>query len=165
MQLKEGEILGHECMGIVESVGSKVTKVKVGDRVVAAFNIACGKCQYCQKKQYTACECTNNSSVMQKLYGDRIAGVMGYSHVSLSYRLTLTYIQVIVFNNIISFLVASQAFRLSMPEFCLAILIWSKFPTLFQTKRRYTFLISSLLLTMLYGRPMLRKETLLAFGV
>jgi threonine dehydrogenase-like Zn-dependent dehydrogenase len=82
MQLKEGEILGHECMGIVQSVGPKVTKVKPGDRVVAAFNIACGKCQYCQKKQFTACECTNNSSVMEKLYGHRIAGVMGYSHVS-----------------------------------------------------------------------------------
>ncbi|KAJ2955333.1 hypothetical protein NQZ79_g8654 [Umbelopsis isabellina] len=80
MQLKEGEILGHECMGIVQAVGPKVTKVKVGDRVVAAFNIACGKCQYCQKKQFTACECTNNSSVMEKLYGHRIAGVMGYSH-------------------------------------------------------------------------------------
>ncbi|KAH8547475.1 chaperonin 10-like protein [Umbelopsis sp. PMI_123] len=80
MQMKEGEILGHECMGIVEMVGPKVTKVKAGDRVVASFNIACGTCQYCQKKQFTACECTNNSSVMQKLYGHRIAGVMGYSH-------------------------------------------------------------------------------------
>ncbi|CAO3686700.1 unnamed protein product [Umbelopsis vinacea] len=80
MQLKEGEILGHECMGIVEAVGPQVTKVKPGDRVVAAFNIACGQCQYCKKQQYTACECTNNSSVMEKLYGHRIAGVLGYSH-------------------------------------------------------------------------------------
>lgn len=80
MQLKEGEILGHECMGIVEATGPKVTKVTAGDRVVAAFNIACGNCEYCRKKQFTACECSNNSSVMEKLYGHRIAGVLGYSH-------------------------------------------------------------------------------------
>ncbi|KAI8577127.1 hypothetical protein K450DRAFT_253770 [Umbelopsis ramanniana AG] len=80
MQMKAGEVLGHEFMGIVESTGPKVTKVKTGDRVVASFNIACGTCQYCQKKQFTACDCTNNSSVMEKLYGHRIAGVLGYSH-------------------------------------------------------------------------------------
>ncbi|KAG0201826.1 hypothetical protein BGX28_005451 [Mortierella sp. GBA30] len=80
LQLKADEILGHECMGIVEEVGKKVDKVKPGDRVVAAFNVACGNCLYCQKQQYTACDCTNNSSVMEKLYGHRTAGVMGYSH-------------------------------------------------------------------------------------
>ncbi|KAI8984352.1 chaperonin 10-like protein [Mycotypha africana] len=80
MQLKEGEILGHECIGIVEKVGSKVTKVKPGDRVVAAFNIACGQCDYCKNKLFTGCENTNNSSVMEKLYGQKIAGVLGYSH-------------------------------------------------------------------------------------
>ncbi|CAO3667689.1 unnamed protein product [Rhizopus stolonifer] len=80
MQLKEGEILGHECMGIVEKVGSKVSKVKPGDRVVAAFNVACGKCDYCKQKLFTSCDCTNNSSVMEKLYGHRIVGVLGYSH-------------------------------------------------------------------------------------
>ncbi|KAI7900578.1 chaperonin 10-like protein [Cokeromyces recurvatus] len=80
MQLKEGDILGHECMGIIEKVGSKVTKFKPGDRVVAAFNIACGKCKFCKEKWFTACEAANNSSVMEKLYGHRIAGVIGYSH-------------------------------------------------------------------------------------
>ncbi|KAI1293191.1 hypothetical protein EDD11_008496 [Mortierella claussenii] len=80
VQLKDGEILGHECAGVVEKVGSKVTAVKPGDRVVAAFNVACGKCKYCSKKQFTACDCTNNSSVMEKLYGHRTGGVMGYSH-------------------------------------------------------------------------------------
>jgi len=79
-QLKVGEILGHEAMGIVEKVGPAVTHVKPGDRVVAAFNIACGKCKYCKKELYTACESTNNSSVMQALYGQRIAGALGYSH-------------------------------------------------------------------------------------
>ncbi|KAG0264972.1 hypothetical protein BG011_005728 [Mortierella polycephala] len=80
MQLKSGDILGHECMGIVEKVGSKVTKVQPGDRVVAAFNVACGNCEFCRKQLYTACDCTNNSSVMKKLYGQRTAGVLGYSH-------------------------------------------------------------------------------------
>ncbi|KAF8967007.1 hypothetical protein BGZ46_000242 [Entomortierella lignicola] len=80
MQLKEGDILGHECAGIVEKVGNAVTAVKPGDRVVAAFNVACGKCKYCQKKQFTACDSSNNSSVMEKLYGQRTGGVMGYSH-------------------------------------------------------------------------------------
>ncbi|KAF9388208.1 hypothetical protein CPB97_001436 [Podila verticillata] len=80
MQLKAGEILGHECLGIVEKVGPLVTEVKPGDRVVTAFNIACGKCKFCLRKQFTACDCTNNSSVMEKLYGHRTAGVLGYSH-------------------------------------------------------------------------------------
>ncbi|KAF9360833.1 hypothetical protein BGX34_007469 [Mortierella sp. NVP85] len=80
LQLKKDEILGHECIGIVEKVGSKVTHVIPGDRVVAAFNTACGKCDYCLKQQFTACDCTNNSSVMEKLYGHRTGGVMGYSH-------------------------------------------------------------------------------------
>jgi threonine dehydrogenase-like Zn-dependent dehydrogenase len=80
MQLKKDDILGHECIGIVEKVGPKVTEVKPGDRVVAAFSVACGKCRYCKDKLYTACECTNNSSVMDKLYGHRTGGVMGYSH-------------------------------------------------------------------------------------
>ncbi|PHZ10033.1 putative zinc-type alcohol dehydrogenase-like protein [Rhizopus microsporus ATCC 52813] len=80
MQLKEGEVLGHECIGVVEKIGPKVTKVKPGDRVITAFNIACGKCDYCAQKLYTSCESANNSSVMEKLYGQRISGVLGYSH-------------------------------------------------------------------------------------
>jgi Zn-dependent alcohol dehydrogenase len=90
MQMKEGEILGHECIGIVEKVGSKVTAVKPGDRVVAAFNIACGKCKYCSQKMFTSCEAANNSSVMDKLYGHRIAGVIGYSHVKYQIYQKLT---------------------------------------------------------------------------
>lgn len=80
MQLKSGDILGHEMMGIVEKVGDRVTAVKPGDRVVASFNIACGRCEYCRKKEYTACDATNDSSLQEKLYGQRIAGILGYSH-------------------------------------------------------------------------------------
>ncbi|KAI8393872.1 chaperonin 10-like protein [Radiomyces spectabilis] len=80
LQLKDGDILGHELMGIVDQVGEDVTAVKPGDRVVAAFNIACGSCEYCKKKLYTSCEVTNDSSVEEKLYGQKTGGIMGYSH-------------------------------------------------------------------------------------
>jgi threonine dehydrogenase-like Zn-dependent dehydrogenase len=80
--LKNGDILGHETMGIIESVGPAVTKFRVGDRVVAAFNIACGKCSFCQQSLFTMCEVTNKSAdTMDKMYGDHLAGVLGYSHL------------------------------------------------------------------------------------
>ncbi|TPX55282.1 hypothetical protein PhCBS80983_g05455 [Powellomyces hirtus] len=80
LQLKKGDILGHEYMGIVEDVGSEVTKIKKGDRVVAAFNIGCGECEYCKKKLFTECDTTNNSSFMETLYGHKLGGIMGYGH-------------------------------------------------------------------------------------
>jgi threonine dehydrogenase-like Zn-dependent dehydrogenase len=54
----EGNILGHEPMGIVEAVGSDVTNIKPGDRVVIPFNISCGHCFMCQQKLYSQCETT-----------------------------------------------------------------------------------------------------------
>jgi len=62
MTLQKGDILGHEFMGKVDRVGQNVTKVKPGDRVVASFQIACGKCEYCEKKLSSFCDRTNNSS-------------------------------------------------------------------------------------------------------
>jgi threonine dehydrogenase-like Zn-dependent dehydrogenase len=56
--MDEGDILGHEPMGIVEEVGSEVTHVRPGDRVVIPFNIACGHCYMCDKKLYSQCETT-----------------------------------------------------------------------------------------------------------
>ncbi|KAI5481243.1 hypothetical protein MNV49_004863 [Pseudohyphozyma bogoriensis] len=64
IELQKGDILGHEFMGIVESVGDQVKKVKPGDRVVASFNIGCGQC----------------SNVMQTMFGNRTCGMFGYSH-------------------------------------------------------------------------------------
>src|SRR5690606_27645582 len=58
-QVKDGDILGHEFMGIVEEVGPDVKRVQVGDRVVIPFVIACGKCFHCQLQEYAACETTN----------------------------------------------------------------------------------------------------------
>ena len=56
--LDTGDILGHEAMGIVEEVGSAVTKLKVGDRVVVPFVIACGECFMCLRGLQSQCETT-----------------------------------------------------------------------------------------------------------
>jgi threonine dehydrogenase-like Zn-dependent dehydrogenase len=56
--LNEGDILGHEPMGIVEEVGSAVSDVKVGDRVVIPFNISCGSCFMCAQGLQSQCETT-----------------------------------------------------------------------------------------------------------
>jgi threonine dehydrogenase-like Zn-dependent dehydrogenase len=56
--LDAGDVLGHEPMGIVEEVGSEVTKVKPGDRVVIPFNISCGDCFMCGQSLYSQCETT-----------------------------------------------------------------------------------------------------------
>ena len=56
--LSRGDILGHEPMGIVEEVGSAVTSVAPGDRVVVPFVIACGECFMCERGLHTQCETT-----------------------------------------------------------------------------------------------------------
>ena len=54
----EGDILGHEPMGIVEEVGSEVTNIAKGDRVVIPFNISCGHCFMCDHGLQSQCETT-----------------------------------------------------------------------------------------------------------
>ncbi|PZG21379.1 zinc-dependent alcohol dehydrogenase [Nonomuraea aridisoli] len=56
--MAEGDILGHEPMGIVEEVGSGISTIKPGDRVVIPFNIACGHCHMCGMELYAQCETT-----------------------------------------------------------------------------------------------------------
>jgi threonine dehydrogenase-like Zn-dependent dehydrogenase len=56
--MNDGDILGHEPMGIVEEVGSEVTGVSKGDRVVMPFQISCGSCFMCDQHLYTQCETT-----------------------------------------------------------------------------------------------------------
>lgn len=56
--MDEGDILGHEPMGIVEAVGSEVTQIKAGDRVVIPFNISCGHCFMCDMGLFSQCETT-----------------------------------------------------------------------------------------------------------
>jgi len=86
MGLEKHDILGHECVGIVTEIGPEVKNVKVGDRVAISFDIACGQCMFCQKGQFTLCRCTNPSTPMDKLYGQRIGGAFGYTHLLGGYE-------------------------------------------------------------------------------
>jgi threonine dehydrogenase-like Zn-dependent dehydrogenase len=84
--MESGDILGHEFMGIVEEVGSAVTKLKRGDRVVVPFTIACGSCEFCKKKLWSACDNTNpNAHLMEAAYGYSGSGLFGYSHMMGGY--------------------------------------------------------------------------------
>jgi threonine dehydrogenase-like Zn-dependent dehydrogenase len=56
--MDQGDILGHEPMGIVEAVGPEVTHIQPGDRVVVPFNISCGRCYMCEQQLYSQCETT-----------------------------------------------------------------------------------------------------------
>lgn len=80
--MEAGDILGHETMGIVREVGPNVTKLRIGDRVVIPFDIACGHCHYCQKQEYSSCDNSNpNAVIADKLYGHSASGLFGYSHI------------------------------------------------------------------------------------
>jgi S-(hydroxymethyl)glutathione dehydrogenase/alcohol dehydrogenase len=54
----EGDILGHEPIGVVEEVGDATGDLKVGDRVVIPFQMSCGSCFFCDQRLYTQCETT-----------------------------------------------------------------------------------------------------------
>ena len=80
--MEEGDILGHEPMGIVTEVGADVRNLKRGDRVVIPFIIACGACFFCTRKLFAACERSNpNGDMMVKAIGHRAAGAFGFSHL------------------------------------------------------------------------------------
>ncbi|EFN59413.1 hypothetical protein CHLNCDRAFT_8842, partial [Chlorella variabilis] len=80
--MKKHDILGHEFMGMVEEVGPEVKEVRKGDRVVVAFDIACGTCFYCRNSYYTSCDNTNPSKEQEMMYGHRSGGFFGYSHLT-----------------------------------------------------------------------------------
>ncbi|MDF2827771.1 MAG: molecular chaperone GroES [Mycobacterium sp.] len=73
--MSEGDILGHEPMGVVREVGSAVTNLSVGDRVVIPFQISCGSCYMCDLALYTQCETTQ---VREQGKG---AALFGYSQL------------------------------------------------------------------------------------
>jgi threonine dehydrogenase-like Zn-dependent dehydrogenase len=86
--MQKGDVIGHEFMGEVVDVGSGVPsdKVKVGDRVVIPFPIACGACAACRAELYSCCENTNpNAGAAEKLFGHPLSGIFGYSHLTGGY--------------------------------------------------------------------------------
>jgi threonine dehydrogenase-like Zn-dependent dehydrogenase len=84
--MEAGDILGHEFMGIVEEVGREVKNLQRGDRVVVPFTIACGRCEFCRKQLWSACDNTNpNAHLMEAAYGYSGSGLFGYSHMMGGY--------------------------------------------------------------------------------
>jgi threonine dehydrogenase-like Zn-dependent dehydrogenase len=85
----EGDILGHEPMGIVEEVGAEVTHIAPGDRVVIPFNISCGHCWMCGQGLQSQCETTqvrehgSGAALFgyTKLYGEVPGGQAQYLRV------------------------------------------------------------------------------------
>ena len=73
--MKEGDVIGHEPMGIVEEVGSEVRNIVPGDRVVVPFNISCGSCFMCERGLYSQCETTQNRR------WNKGASLFGYTHL------------------------------------------------------------------------------------
>jgi threonine dehydrogenase-like Zn-dependent dehydrogenase len=84
--MEKGDILGHEFMGEIVELGNGVKNLKVGDRVVVPFPIACGNCYFCEKQMFSLCENSNpNASIAEKMWGHSPAGIFGYSHLTGGY--------------------------------------------------------------------------------
>ena len=80
--MEHGDILGHEFMGEVVEVGSGNTKLKIGDRVIVPFTIACGNCYYCKEELWSACDNSNpNAWMAEKVMGYAGSALFGYSHM------------------------------------------------------------------------------------
>jgi threonine dehydrogenase-like Zn-dependent dehydrogenase len=82
--MEQGDIMGHEFMGEVVETGSAVNqeKLKVGDRVVVPFTIACGRCFFCEQKLWSCCENSNpNYWIAEKMMGYSPSGLFGYTHM------------------------------------------------------------------------------------
>lgn len=73
-----GTTFGHEFTGVVEDVGTEVRKLKKGDRVLVPFNIACGRCVFCQQGLFGNCHESNPEATA-------VGGIYGYSHTAGGY--------------------------------------------------------------------------------
>jgi threonine dehydrogenase-like Zn-dependent dehydrogenase len=97
--MNQGDVLGHEAMGVVEEVGDQTGHLKVGDRVVIPFNISCGHCFMCDRGLQSQCETTQNRDQgtgaalfgYSKLYGEVAGGQAEYLRVP---QAQYTYIKV-----------------------------------------------------------------------
>jgi len=96
--LEQGDILGHEPMGVVQEVGSEVTRVGPGDRVVVPFNVSCGACFMCGQGLHSQCETTQvhehgkGASLFgyTKLYGQVPGGQAEYLRVPFGNTLPIS---------------------------------------------------------------------------
>lgn len=73
-----GTTFGHEFTGVVEEVGAEVRNLKKGDRVLVPFNIACGRCVFCQQGLFGNCHESNPEATA-------VGGIFGYSHTAGGY--------------------------------------------------------------------------------
>ncbi|KAB7727896.1 alcohol dehydrogenase catalytic domain-containing protein [Rudanella paleaurantiibacter] len=73
-----GSTFGHEFIGVVEEIGPEVHKLKVGDQVLVPFNVACGKCHFCQQGMFGNCHESNPEATA-------VGGIFGYSHTAGGY--------------------------------------------------------------------------------
>lgn len=80
--MEEGDIIGHEPMGIVVETGKDVRNLTKGDRVVVPFTISCGDCFFCKKELYSLCDESNpNAEMAREMMGQSPAGLFGYTHL------------------------------------------------------------------------------------
>ena len=73
-----GSTFGHEFVGVVEEIGADVHNIRVGDRVIVPFNIACGRCAFCKQGLYGNCHESNSQATA-------VGGIFGYSHIAGGY--------------------------------------------------------------------------------
>ncbi|WP_286925791.1 MULTISPECIES: zinc-dependent alcohol dehydrogenase [Lysinibacillus] len=82
-------VIGHEPMGVVEEIGSEVTRVKKGDRIILPFNVSCGDCYYCKNEMESQCDYSNPNLEVNsggylgftERYGNYSGGQAEYLHV------------------------------------------------------------------------------------
>ncbi|MFP5071919.1 alcohol dehydrogenase catalytic domain-containing protein [Pseudonocardia nantongensis] len=95
--LSEGDVLGHEPMGVVVETGPDATELRAGDRVVVPFNVSCGNCWMCDRGLQSQCETTQNREQgtgaslfgYTKLYGQVPGGQAEYLRVPFGNRLPI----------------------------------------------------------------------------
>ncbi len=80
--MQSGDVIGHEPMGVVVDVGRSVRNLKVGDKVVVPFTIACGSCFFCDETLFSLCDNSNrNAEQAQIVMGHSPSGMFGYTHL------------------------------------------------------------------------------------
>jgi threonine dehydrogenase-like Zn-dependent dehydrogenase len=79
--MHDSVLLSHEFMGVIARVADHVNNLKVGQRVVVAFNIACGNCEYCKSEEYSLCDITHSSKLQGKLHEEKKVTRLGYSYL------------------------------------------------------------------------------------